>query len=282
MYLFNANHNFFDDANKDDDALRVTDNSISPVRLTQEAQQSFLMSYATDFFDFYHYGNQTGNIGLDSSQIAPNQIYDYAVLTSLVTPNALGIINPNSDPTSEKFNMLDGTIDMYNASLSYVTESYMAPYDGAYGFQHPGLPISLGLFKLSWTVDSGLFSTAIPTAYQDISGYASISMWLAVDVANQLNTGNTAQSLMVTLQDSQGCLEHLILDNSSIALRLPDGQLSSSTYQSQWSTFTPLSNIRIPLDTFTKVDLSQITDITIRFNQTESGSIYLGDLRLLY
>ncbi len=105
---------------------------------------------------------------------------------------------------------------------------------------------------------------------------------LSLDPANKLNDGNVPQSLMITLTDKNGYLEHLILDETSIALHLPDGNLISNDYQSQWSTFTPLSNLRIPLDTFTKVDLSQIAEITIKFNQTQSGSILVGDLRLLY
>ncbi len=186
---------------------------------------------------------------------------------------------PNLD-NNVKFNNLGGEIDMHNASVSYLIESYMEPFDTAYGFQHPGLPEQLELLKLSWTVESGIFSTTIPSVYQDVSDYQALSLWVAMDPANQLNYNQPTQSLMLSLRDSRGYIEHIILDSS--ALNKPDGQLSSSNYQSQWSTFTPLSNIRIPLEYFSKVDLSEITEIIIRFNQTSSGSILMGDLRFIY
>ncbi|OOB79156.1 MAG: hypothetical protein BEN18_04460 [Epulopiscium sp. Nuni2H_MBin001] len=279
LYLFNANHNFYDASNLEDDALNVP-NAESP-RLEASAQQDFLRQYSADFFNNYHHNITSTNIGLDSSQIAPNTIYDYNVLTSLITPNSLAILSP-TESNSQYFTSLGGSIDMHNASITYVTESYMAPYDNAAGFQHPGLPMELGLLKFSWTVDSGLFSTSVPPIYEDFSKYNSLSLWLSLDPINKLNSGNTPQSLMITLKDNNGYVEHLILDESSIALHLPDGYLVSNNYQSQWSTFTPLSNLRIPLDTFTKVDLTQIDEITFKFNQTPSGSILVGDFRLLY
>ncbi len=281
LYLFDANHNYYDAANYIDDALNLPNVSAETIRLDARSQQNFLRQYTTDFFNNYHYNTTSTNIGLDSSQVSPNEIYNYPVLTSLVTPNSLKILAPQ-EANSQRFTALGGLIDMHNASVSYITESYMAPYDDANGFQHPGLPMELGLLKFSWTIDSGVFNTSIPSMYIDFSQYSSLSLWLSLDPANKLNDGNVPQSLMITLTDKNGYLEHLILDETSIALHLPDGNLVSNDYQSQWSTFTPLSNLRIPLDIFTKVDLSQIAEITIKFNQTQSGSILVGDLRLLY
>ncbi len=280
VYLFNANHNYFSDLYNFDDSLNVPYSTDNPNRLIQSDQQKFLTNYTLDFFEYYNSGNNIINIGLDAAVIAPNTLYGFDVLTSLSTPDSLPIIFANGT-LSEKFNEVGGTTSMYNASVSYITESYIASYDEAYGFQHPGLPESLGLLKFSWTVDSGTLTTTIPTQYSDFSGYSSLSFWLALDVANNLNNLEY-QSIIVSFQDSSGNIEHVLLDENSIALTMPYGNLVSDSYNSQWNTFTPLSSLRIPLSILNKVDLTSVTEIIFRFNQTDSGSIFLGDLRLLY
>jgi len=42
-----------------------------------------------------------------------------------------------------------------------------------------------------------------------------------------------------------------------------------------------LTTIRLPLDGFAGVDLSDVTEIAILFDQTTSGYLFLGDLELI-
>ncbi|OON97542.1 MAG: hypothetical protein ATN36_03030 [Epulopiscium sp. Nele67-Bin005] len=279
VYLYGANHNYFNELLTQDDALKQTYVLPNSQRLSNSMQQDFLMNYASDFLNFYH-SQLDINIGLDSALLSPNTLYSYPVLTSLMTPASLKIINP-TNIDSETTNALGGETSTYNASISFLTESYMAPYDNAIGFQHPGLPEALGLIKLSWSVTSGTFTTAIPCNLMDISDYNSLSLWIALDPTDDLNKAYDSQSFVLQLKDSSKKVEQIILDGNSIALQKQAGELVTSNYQSQWSTFTPLSNIRIPLELFTQVDLTQIESLTIQFNQNNTGSIFIGDISLL-
>ncbi|OOO00003.1 MAG: hypothetical protein ATN35_09635 [Epulopiscium sp. Nele67-Bin004] len=218
VYLLNANHNYFSDVYDFDDSLNVPYSTDNPNRLIQSDQQKFLTNYTLDFFEYYNSGNNITNIGLDTGVIAPNTMYGLDVLTSLSTPDSLPIISAVGT-ISESFNELGGTNNMNNASISYITESYIASYDEAYGFQHPGLPENLGLLKFSWTVDTGTLTTTIPAQYKDFSGYSSLSFWIALDVANNLNSLEY-QSIIISLKDSSGNIEHVLLDENSVALTM--------------------------------------------------------------
>ncbi|OOB77028.1 MAG: hypothetical protein BEN19_02745 [Epulopiscium sp. Nuni2H_MBin003] len=283
IYLMGSNHSYFDASYAADDAFNIDSvvdppNGVEIERLSDESQQDFLSKYAVDFLNYYHHGQIETNIGLDIEDISPSSLYGYDVLSSLIIPDSLAIVTP-TDYFSTKYNNLGGEIYMSNASISYMVENYMAPYDTAIGFLHPGIFNDISLLNISWRVDSGLFVTEIPKSYADFTEYKALSMWIS---ANPYNVAqNETQPFIVTLKDSSGKVEHILLDEDILALKVPTGVLVTNSYQIQWSTFTPLSNIRIPLDLFTKVNLENIESISFNFNQTDQGSIILGDIRLL-
>jgi len=285
VYLFGANHNFFYETILEDDALNIdmvkntSDDIENLLLLSSKEQQDFLKKYTLEFLNFYHEIKGITNIGLEVDVIAPNKIFNQKVLTSLVTAKSFPIISPTLLEVTN-YNNLGGRMIMSNASISQIKESYIAPHDSAISFLHPGLFVDLGLLKLSWNVDTGNFTTTIPQIDEDFSSYGALSIWIATNPSSSLNTKTKQQSFVLTLHDKIGQQEHILLSMQN-ALAIPNGKEIATKYQKQWSTFTPLSNIRIPLEMFTKVDLTNIVAISFDFNQTQSGSIYIGDLRLL-
>ncbi|OON94979.1 MAG: hypothetical protein ATN32_07590 [Candidatus Epulonipiscium fishelsonii] len=278
VFLKNANHNYFNTMLYSDDSLKLKYNYDKINKLTPLEQQEFLKNYTLDFLNYYHFNPSNKNIGLNSAFVAPDSIYGFEVLTSLCTPNSLGILTPTLN-NSTVLNSLGGEIFMNNASLNYVVESYMAPYDEAIGFQQPGLPENLGLFKISWNVNSGTFSTKMPESSKDISKYQSLSLWLSIDPMNNLN--KEPLSFIIQFKDKFGKIDQILIDSTSIALQQPDGETISNAYQTQWSTFTPLSNVRIPLSLLTNINKHNLTSISIKFNQINSGAILLGNISFL-
>ncbi|ONI44302.1 hypothetical protein AN641_07630 [Candidatus Epulonipiscioides gigas] len=285
LYLFGANYNFFYETPMEDDALNIEviknppDDIEQIFRLSKQEQQNFLRNYTLEFLNFYQNGKVTTNIGLNSGEISPNIVFNHKVLTSLINADSFSVILPGKTPFI-KYNNLGGDIIMNNASISYVRESYIAPYDSAVSFLHPGLFVDIGLLNLSWNVDTGKFTTLIPDIHQDISEYTSLSIWLATNPSSSLNAKFKEQSFIMTIKDDIGRQEHILLKSQN-ALEIPNGKELVNKYQSQWSTFTPLSNIRIPLDILTKINKKNIASISLNFNQTQSGSIYVGDIRFL-
>ncbi|ONI42419.1 hypothetical protein AN639_11595 [Candidatus Epulonipiscium fishelsonii] len=278
LFLKNANHNYFNTMLSSDDSIKLKYNYDKINKLTPLEQQEFLKNYTLDFLNYYHFNPSNKNIGLNSSLIAPDSIYGFKVLTSLCTPNSLGILTPSSN-NSTTLNSLGGEISMNNASLNYVVESYMAPHDSAIGFQQPGLPENLGLFKVSWNVSSGTFSTKIPESSKDISKYNALSLWISIDPMNSLNI--EPLSFIIQFKDKFGKIDQILIDSNSIALQQPDGETISNAYQTQWSTFTPLSNIRIPLSLLTNISKTNLSSLSIKFNQINSGAILLGNISFL-
>ncbi len=285
LYLFGANHNFFYDVASYDDALNIdmltnkSDDIEEILRLDQKAQQNFIKKYTLEFLNFYNFSDTFVNIGLNPSHIAPNTIFNQKVLTSLLTPDSFPILSP-THLTSKNHNNIGGAIKMSNASISQIRESYIKPHDSATAFLHPGLFVDLGLINLSWNVDIGNFTTFIPQSFKDFSEFTALSIWIATNPSSSLNAKTKQQSFIITVQDLFGRQEHILIDSNN-ALRIPNGKEVLTKYQQQWSTFTPLSNIRIPLDLFNKIDISKVVSISFNFNQTQSGSIYIGDIRLI-
>jgi len=67
------------------------------------------------------------------------------------------------------------------------------------------------------------------------------------------------------------------------ALRFPDGyQEKNDTFDGGWFTGrVPLTSIRMPLRDFSGVDLSAIQEITLLFDQSPSGSLFISDLEIV-
>ena len=66
------------------------------------------------------------------------------------------------------------------------------------------------------------------------------------------------------------------------ALAFPAGVAREDEFFGQvFSSLVPLTTIRLPLDGFAGVDLSDVTEIAILFDRTASGNLFLGDLELI-
>ena len=67
------------------------------------------------------------------------------------------------------------------------------------------------------------------------------------------------------------------------ALRFPKGN-EAKNESFEGGLFTgrvPLTSIRVPLNDFTGVDLSAIQEITLLFDHSPSGSLFISDLEVV-
>ena len=67
------------------------------------------------------------------------------------------------------------------------------------------------------------------------------------------------------------------------ALQFPLGDVEESdTFNGGWFTGrVPLTSIRIPFTDFVGVNFTEIRKITILFDQTPSGSLFMSDLEIV-
>ncbi|MCY6485544.1 hypothetical protein OW763_14510 [Clostridium aestuarii] len=280
VYLYGANHNFFNEELLKDDAKNAKNaknRSDFDIRLSDIEQREFFANYSLDFMNKV-YGKKVRE-GFSVGENAPGKMYGFKVLTSLHKPDSLVIVRPKKETNLS--NSLGGKIVTSNIQIKNIFESSFFKEDTAGPFILPGIKKDLDLLNISWKSKDASVGITLPDEFKDITGYDALSLYLAVDPSNSLNKSGENQSMSLELVDKKGKISKVVLDANTPALRYHPGELASNEYTSWWSTFTPLSSVRIQLDSFEDVDLKNIEKINLLFDQTPSGSIMLAELSLM-
>ncbi|HEY9879733.1 MAG TPA: hypothetical protein V6D29_14840 [Leptolyngbyaceae cyanobacterium] len=266
-----ANHHFFNRALVEDDYSRQLDNAPvcaaqSPLRLSRQAQEDFLVSYIQDFLaTVFAEGNAP--IGWAATQTAPDRLYQVPVLTnlSLAAQNQRSLLNLKpSAPFPASLHVV-GTLSLQQCPALQACDRYFRP--------RPQFPTVL---RLSWQDRSGRLQVNLPNAAQDMREFDSIQIRLALDSTDVLNEGQR-QAVAIVLHDRQGRAARVEIPALTPALRqfAPDpkwGYRSIPVYPSA---------VRIPLAQFQGVDLGAIATVELLFDQSERGVLYLADIAVL-
>lgn len=148
-------------------------------------------------------------------------------------------------------------------------------------FRLPGSFLQYGLLRISWS--SGPASARIPVD-TDLSAYTWLQLDIAQDSSDPLN-GESDQSLTVTLTDGGGRSASVDVPAGTPALQWQAGELlerpawdDPESVEYSYSTFTPLGSLRLSLDSFGEVDLSDIVSVELSFSG-QSGSIMLREIQ---
>ena len=273
LYLAGANHNRFN-SQLEDESLGPASAVCDEALLSAETQQEFLADYAPHFFDAI-LGRGDGNtavIGIDATQPAPATLFGQDVLTSLALPTTQRLVLPM---------YVNGATGSATALLC---EQGYALAEDKMGvcrlrFNQPGNPEELAL---TWDGADGVYTVALPEGKRDLSGYGMLHLRTAVDPVSLLNEPGQPQSFSVRLTDGTGKTAVVTLKGEP-ALAFPAGEKDFDDYfkVETWDNDVILSSIRVPLEAFSGVDLSDIQSIDLVFDANDSGAIFLADLELL-
>lgn len=148
-------------------------------------------------------------------------------------------------------------------------------------FRLPGSFLQYELLRICWR--SGQASARIAVD-ADLSEYTWLQLDIAQDSSDPLN-GESDQSLTVTLTDGDGSSASVDVPAGTPALQWQAGELleipawdDPESVEYSYSTFTPLGSLRLPLDSFGEVDLSDIVSVELSFSG-QSGSIMLREIQ---
>jgi hypothetical protein len=133
---------------------------------------------------------------------------------------------------------------------------------------------------VSWEQPGAALRFALPDGAGDLSGYATLSLRAAVDPASPLNAPGQPQAFSVQLTDRAGNRAAVQTRPDEPALAFPPGEMQgvSATETGFFTGLTPLTTIRMLLDGFEGVDLSDVAEVALIFDQTPSGALFVGDL----
>lgn len=274
VYLYGANHNFFNEE-LDSDTNRESAFSIS---LTGEQQRQFFANYAVDFLNTVK-GVEVKE-PFDISHNTVGQLYGHKVLTSLQTHDSLTILSASDDINLS--NVLGGAISRVDADVIPLVNSSFYKEDTAQPFTPPG-NMNISIINMSWSMRGGRVTLAIPDEYKDISDYDVLSLYLAIDSPSVLNMIDKNQAFSVEIEDKNGVRGKVILGPDTPALEYQPGKVITyeEPYVEYWSNFTPLSSVRIQLNEFENIDVTQVQAIHLIFDQSTSGSIMVADMSLM-
>lgn len=116
------------------------------------------------------------------------------------------------------------------------------------------------------------------------SGFQAITINSVIDSADEINPRNISQRFSVILRDSSGNSSSLTLPEGLHAVSYSRAKIDSTSIADQeiyyWSRNTALADINLPLDEFQQIDRANIASVSLLFDQTEQGSIYVEPVRL--
>ena len=285
-----ANHNYFNTQWELDDAVLlnfgdpycVADKS--PTRLSTTEQKSVGLAYIAGFMRRYIGGEtafeplMTGAARPASTcpagrpiPVGPN--CDNVVMTSYVAP-ASGrrlVVEPGAtNPTT--VNALGGALQL----SGFLTTRTCTPFnqagviDGGTGCGSRPNRSTTRQFTLSWAATPATLRADIPTASGNVSGFQALHLRAATNFDDPLNVADKEQDFDVVLTDANGASASVNAASVSAALEPAAGSTSRELV---------LNDVRIPLSSFTGIDLANVRTLTLRFgSRTRTGSIQLADV----
>lgn len=257
--------------------------STSSERLSSSQQRKAATTYVTAFFRTYLGNEEAFEALLNGDSPAPSSTQNITVHASYHPPKSERLdINRLDGLSNETINSLGGSVSQSNLSVYRIcggeelSEQHCLINEENYNQPHTakslsGLSNAAGLSQLllSWSGRNGLYENSIPLANRNFSNYEYLQFRAGVNYTD--SPLGLEQDFNVYLTDINGNESSVRVGSISDALFYPPGGRFAKLI---------LNTIRIPLDLYNDVDMSNITKVQFRFDQTAKGSISVSDLIL--
>ena len=285
VLLEGANHNGFNTI-LGGDMIAHTGRPGCQSPLTPEEQRQFLVDYAADFLTAL-FGAQDeataakARLGLDLAQPAPAELFGRAARINSLPASAdqLRLFAPG-DEIELTTHLRGGATVAEGATLFFCPPGYTVEAELAAcrrpNFVNPANPV---MAIISW---SGLAEVRfeMPTGQGEMGSYTTLTLRAALDPLSELNPADSAQSFSVRLTDGHGATASVVVGPDEPALQYVSGEFTAD------ETFTPglldaivqPTTVRVPLASFAGIDLNDVAEVALVFDQTASGTLFIADV----
>lgn len=271
IILEKANHNNFNSNLINNDLELIANKKKLESQLNREEQERFLKNISVDFMDNLFRDEEEGFFKKDS--IEPTTMYGLGVKTkSWSSSNEILLNYDNFDDVKKE-----------DLDLKVLNESSFYKSDETKGFNVPmffndELDVKK-LLNLRWESDNA--SITIPID-KDLSNKKALIINLALDPSDELNDPNKKLKVNVTLKDKEGNVVKVKINDDVKALSYVEGKLDFTEifeYKHYfWDSFTPLSMIRVPLELFENIDMKEVDELSLSFDESDSGAVMIEDI----
>lgn len=288
VWLEQANHNYFNSI-LGADMIGMRGRPDCEQLLGQETQRQFLADYASNFLSLIFSDEpQTvaawAQLGLEAQSPAPDTLLGLPARVAVLAPAAdrqTLFIPASADELST--NRIGGTVTADGVTTFFCEAGHYTPTS------KPGsepcrratvtIPGNPSLVVISWEHPGGAMRFTLPEEAGDLSDYTTISLRTAVDPLSPFNETGQPQAFSLQLTDRTGATAVATTRPNEPALLFPPGQTEEdSIFGELFAGRAPMTTIRLPLSDFAGVDLTQIVEVALLFDQTSSGSLFMGDL----
>ena len=291
-WLERANHNAFN-SSLPADPFGTPDRADCESLLTGDEQRGFLVAYAADFLttifsrDPAQVRAAMVRMGMDVAAPAPVQLYglDAQAAVLLASRHRLPLLTPASEAELTT-SPASGPVTAQGVDLHFCPAGFYSAQSlpGSEPCRRnlvtvPGQPAHA---VLSWQDAGAALRFPLPEGLNNLHLFDAVSVRAAVDPLAPLNPAGAAQSFSVQVTDRAGNTATVPTRANEPALRFPPGLVQEDVALGQFFTGrVPLLPVRVPLSAFEGVNLADIVEVALLFNQTTSGTLFLADVELV-
>jgi dienelactone hydrolase len=295
VWLERANHNGFNTI-LPGDMINQSSRPDCETLLDGDAQRAWLVDYVGDFLTTLRLADEDAaaideakaRMGLDVAAPAPDELYGLPARVAFLAPAAgrQTVMIP-ADAAELATNLSGGEVAADGLTTHFCPKGFYSAWSmpGSEPCRRnyvtvPGQPAHA---VVSWEAPRAALRLALPEGAGDLSGFTTLSLRAAVDPASPLNEAGRPQSFSVQLTDRAGNSAAVQTRPDEPALAFPAGEMQgvSATETGFFTGIAPLTTIRLPLVGFAGVDLSDIAEIALLFDQTSSGVLFVADVELV-
>lgn len=292
VWLERANHNAFNSI-LPGDMISQHERPDCETLLDGDAQRGWLVDYAADFLttlrltaeDATVVDEAKARLGLDVQSPAPDALYGLPARVAFLAPAAnrqtLMIPAAAEELTTH---LLGGAVSAEGVTTHFCPKGFYSasslPGSEPCRRNYVTIPGQPPHAVVSWEESGAALRFALPEGAGDLSGYTTLSLRAAVDPASPLNAAGSPQAFSVQLTDRAGHRATVQTQPGEPALGFPPGTMQDDPNLPTgfFTGLVPLTTLRLALGDFAGVDLANIGEIALLFNQTPSGSLFVGDL----
>jgi hypothetical protein len=183
-------------------------------------------------------------------------------------------------------NLAGGAITAEGIMTFFCEAGYTTPttHPGTEPCRRPNLiiPAYPVMVIVSWEAPGGALRFVLTEGNRNLSGFTTLSLRAAVDPLSPLNAASAPQSFSVQLTDGSGTTAVGATRSDEPALAFPLGLVRDDEFFGEtFNGRAPLTTLRLSLADFAGINLSDVVEIALVFDQSESGSLFLGDVELV-
>ena len=289
-WLERANHNAFNTI-LPGDPFGLRGRPDCETLLEPEVQRAWLAAYAGDFLtaifgqDPAAVAEARARMGIDERLAAPDELYGLPGRVASLAPaaNRQTVMIPAA-AEELTIHLLGGQVTAKGVATHFCPKGFYSanslPGSEPCRRNYVTIPGQPSHAVVSWEKPGAALRFALPEGAGDLSGYAALSLRAAVDPASPLNAAGSPQAISVQLTDRADKRATVKTRPGEPALGFPPGMMQDdpSMATGYFTGIVPLTTIRLALSDFAGVDLANVGEIALLFDQRPSGSLFVGDL----